>query len=169
VVRHYPLEPLRAVRRLAKERRAHELNCQTQRTEHAEAALASSRAAHQRCVEATSAVEHAERKRLAQGKACAGDLAATAAWRSAAERQAASLAQQTRKAERRVSEERTAEEAARKRLAAAQADTKAADEHRARWQAREAARAQTRADDDAAEVWLSRSQRSGGIKPGGGT
>ncbi|MBN1610904.1 MAG: hypothetical protein JW940_30010 [Polyangiaceae bacterium] len=156
MARHYPLESLGAVRRLSKERRARDLNCQTQRTENAETALASARAAHQRHIEAAGAIELDERKRLVEGKARAGDLAATGAWRSAADRQAASLARQVRKTERQCSEERSAQGAARKLLAAAEADVKAADEHRARWQSREAACAQTRADDDAADVWLSR-------------
>jgi len=164
VVRHDPLETLGVVRRLSKERRADELKCQAQRTENAETALVSARAAHRRRLEANVAIEVDERRRVGEGRARAADLAAADAWRSGAERQAASLAQRERQAERRLSEERTVQEGARKRLAAAEADAKAAEEHRARWQARRAARAQTRADDDAAEVWLSRQRRPGGAK-----
>jgi hypothetical protein len=168
VVRYYPLEALGVVRRLSKERRADELQRQAKRTENAETALASARAAHQRCLEANAAVAVDEHERLREGRARAGDLAATDAWRAGAELQAANLARQARKAERQLSEERVIHEDARKRLAAAEADGKATAEHRARWHARKAARAQARADDDAAEVWLSRQHRSGSGKQGRG-
>jgi hypothetical protein len=164
VVRRYPLESLAAVRQLSKERRALDLRRQARRAENAKAALASARAAHQQCLEAAATIEVRERARVTDGRARAGDLAATAAWRSAAEQQAADLAQQVRKAERQHSDESAAQDAARKALAAAEADAKATDQHRARWQSSTAARAQTCAEDEAAEVWLNRQPAPGSRK-----
>lgn len=161
MVRHYPLESLGTARGLARERRAQELKRQVQRTEKAATAAASARAAHQRRLEANRAVELEEQSRLSEGEARAGDLMATAAWRSSAERQAAASVQQAQKAERQLSEEVRAERTARGSLSSAEADAKAVAKHRARWHENEEAHAAVLAEDEAGDVWLSRHRRAG--------
>jgi hypothetical protein len=153
VTRKYPLEALEALR----ERRVDEQAVRTAEQLRAEqAAERVELAARERHASAEHAVDQAvesERQRLQAGGVRAGELGRAADWQAREHARLAELAQAEQRARVELGAERSRSESARQKLAQADADARAVEQHRDAWQARERERVELAEEEAIVEQW----------------
>jgi hypothetical protein len=135
VKRRYPLEPLGALRKQRVDDRTRQLSAQMERVDQARGAHAAARRTREREEAQLDRTARAERERLARGEARAGDLAREAIWARAEAGRVAGLRRSELAASEREQVERKREIDDRHALARADADARAVERHRERWQA----------------------------------
>ena len=154
--RRYPFEALHGVRQERVEQRAVELSSQTRRREQASRERERAEQALRAEEWTLAEVARSERARLEQGVQRAADLQAELGFAQGAARRISERSAAEQAAREREKRESVAESRARGVLALADADSRAVEKHRERWQRARAAAAERDADDDALDHFNSR-------------
>ncbi len=154
--RRYPLETLRHVKSRSVDDRATEVGDAMKRTKKAAEEALRAAAERHREEDETTNVAARERARLEDGESSVADLARAGDYTLGAEDRVTKKRAAETCAEQALLEETERETEARDRLTRADADAKAVEKHRDKWQARENAAADQAEDEAAEEVWNSR-------------
>ena len=157
--RRYPLEPLGALRKQRVDERTRQLSQQLERVDQASEAHAAARRTRERGEAKLDRTARSELERLERGEARVADIESAALWARAEAARVAGLCRAELGAAERERDERSREAEDRQALAQADADSRAVERHRERWQAERAAGLERNEEDEALDRFNTRARR----------